>query len=110
MVRIRIEVTAEDIAKGNPTICSSCPVALALRRIAADGFQSFGAVGTETFRVNLGSHLHLRLALKIKLPAKVRRFVYQFDNYGREAVSGFAFTIDLEDEFRSQIKPELIVS
>jgi hypothetical protein len=78
--RVRVEVTAEDIAKGVPERPCFCPVARALRR-----------VGVEP-SVN-GWWLDLRCS--IPTPADVVTFMGAFDN--ERPVEPFAFDIELPD-------------
>ena len=80
--RVRVEVTAADIATGEPTFCRSCPVALALLRA---GFT----------RVSVGESIAAAEFGEVPLPRKVASFVRHFDR-GRP-VKPFAFDLELPE-------------
>jgi hypothetical protein len=67
-VRIHVEVTADDIARGLPENSESCPIAVALRR-AADGVE---VLVFNTFYSARGE--------RRSLPEAVRLFVHRFDS------------------------------
>ena len=79
---MKIEVTAEDIEKGNQGNCWRCPVALALMR----AFQ--------TNRVSVtGPYAQIK-GERFDLPNKVQRFISSFDK-GTD-VTPFTFQLPLE--------------
>lgn len=82
-VRIRIDVTADDIAKGKPKDWCRCPVSLALRRVLPQSSARVPADGLEVF----GRQMERR-------PPGVARFVRDFDK-GRP-VAPFSFVIDTQ--------------
>ncbi len=84
---MRIEVTAEDIAQGQPKQARSCPIALAFLRATAETWAIIGRWAT------LSRHDHLaRAAL---LPAEAQGFEDQFDD--GLPCEPFAFDVNIED-------------
>jgi hypothetical protein len=82
-----INVTAEHIAKGQPSMCADCPVALAIKD-ALPGLWSvlvgpkIGIVPTRTSRATTW----------LALPPDVQDFIWDFDDSGR----GEPFTFELD--------------
>jgi hypothetical protein len=89
---MRVDVTAEDIAKGVRSQCSDCPVALALKRALGDGISP--VVGSDTvdlyFRASGMSYLR---PLHIPLPMGTARRIQKFDR--GEGMAPFSFEIDV---------------
>lgn len=83
MAKVRIEVTAEDIAKGNPGDACACPVALALQRVLGDAQCS-----TDGLECYVGGQREL-----VNAPPSVREFVDRFDK--QADVEPFAFEIEV---------------
>lgn len=79
---MKITVTKKDIENGFPASCSSCPIALAIRRATRKNI----LVGSS----EIG---HPAIGFKdIKLPKKVRLFIERFDQ--DIPVKPFSFTLD----------------
>lgn len=88
---LKINVTAEDIAKGVEGHRCLCPIALA---VARDGNWYNVAVGnvsmvTERLLENGGCE-----SRRYSLPGNAQRFIADFDRYGAGHVSPFAFTAE----------------
>lgn len=84
MIR-RVDVTAEDIAQGEPRKCVKCPIALALRRTLE---QSLVGVGGHD-AVMVGKHG----VTSVELPSMAVRFIADFDD--GKPVQPFSFALDL---------------
>jgi hypothetical protein len=86
-MKLKIEVTAEDIQNGMPGWCGKCPVALAVRR-ALGGFvkREVASVGVSYAAVYVDSRIHM-------LPSDARMFVQNFDE--GEPVEPFDFEIEV---------------
>ena len=82
---MRIEVTDEDIVKGERCSPDLCPVALATSR-ALGKFVSIPSGHSAWIEKRL-----------VKLPVEVHEFVRKFDA-GRVPVKAFSFDLDLESE------------
>lgn len=80
-MKLRIEVTETDIARGEENSACRCPVALALVR-QIPGFEP--EVGI----------MHLDMGWLFKTPESVCEFIYNFDE--GEFVEPFAFDIDID--------------
>lgn len=85
MRRLKVEVTAEDIAAGVPSDCQECPIALALKRAGVIE----PAVAKTWFLAGKGADM-------VNLPPLGWSFVIEFDN-GRK-VEPFSFEIDVPNE------------
>ncbi len=81
---MRIEVTAEDIEKGEPRSSCSCPVTLAIRRATMIDF-----VMTGYLRINIGH------CIKLFSPDAVKKFISAFDN--DEPVKPFEFDLPVPE-------------
>ncbi len=91
-IDILVEVTAEDIAKGQPRRCSLCPVALALRR----------ATGKEWI---VGTWMRPWTATDaIETPAEALAFIEAFDGL-LEEVAPFSFTLAVPAEMLAEAQP-----
>lgn len=84
---MRVEVTAEDIAKGDPGHPENCAIACALRRLGIK-FSSVGGVSS-TVR---GPVVYINGGKKY-LPVEVGVFARAFDE--REPVEPIAFDLDV---------------
>lgn len=88
-----VNVTQEDIDKGEAASCSSCPIALALRRIAplARVYTDCVALAGELYspKAILESHTFIRL------PEEAMKFIQTFDF--RNHVSPFSFTLQVPE-------------
>jgi hypothetical protein len=82
-VKLKIEVTQEDIDKGKRDDCTSCPIALAAIRTGA----------TSAFVDSDSIHIvaENERGLFFKLPLKAQQFIHDFD-YSRP-VSPFSFVL-----------------
>ena len=84
MTRVRVSVTAEDIAQGKPYVCWGCPVAIAMTRtlgypVAVDEWRWFMEEGSVR-------RLH-------GLPDAVQAFVKAYDQ--QQPVAPFSFTVEV---------------
>jgi hypothetical protein len=96
VVRLHVEVTAEDIEKGVCQDSDSCPIALAVHRLP----------GIEEVCVD-NDVLWVRTAegkLASGMPAEAAKFVDSFDNRG--AVQPFSFDIEVEPEVDDDEYPD----
>ncbi len=90
---MRIEVTANDIAKGAQDDCEACPVARAVRR--ATGLPA----EVDSVRITLDRNGPRRQVLPT--PKDVETFIYDFDGFDAEEedaesyVKPFAFDLDV---------------
>jgi hypothetical protein len=84
-MRITIDVTADDIANGVRGRCSTCPVALAVRRVP--GLEKWEVGGMSAFYG----------ASSFPLPCAASRFIMDFD--GGRPVEPFSFEVDVPDEY-----------
>lgn len=84
MRRVRVEVTADDIAAGKTYDCFHCPVAIALAR--ATGFEQAYA-GPGSFGNGNGR--------KGATPTEASEFMYAFD--AGKQVQPFAFEVEFAD-------------
>jgi len=83
MKTIRVDVTARDIATGEPGCCSRCPVAKAVRR----------ATGIREVEIST-KLLWIGKAWKgISLPSVTRRFIFSFDDH--QPVRPFSFKLKI---------------
>ncbi len=87
MKTIRVEVTAADIAKGEPTNEKFCPVARALARALNRPVKVLALKWTDNMALR-----DCQLGWRF-LPVKATRFIRRLDN--RQSVKPFSFTIDL---------------
>ena len=85
---VTVEVTAEDIAQGDPGGCWGCPVALALNR--ATGY----AWSVNPFHLIL-PRPGRKKNLDIKTPPEVAEFISRFD--AEKKVEPFTFTLNIPD-------------
>lgn len=84
-MKTRINVTANDIAKGEAHQPATCPVAIAIQRKLKP--KAVALVGTDD--VSIGCE-------GIELPMRAVNFILAFDD--RSAVQPFRFTIDIPDK------------
>ena len=82
---IRIEVTAEDIAKGRRQSACACPIALAMERVGA-----CPVVGTDAANISFG----YRRFDHVELPPEATEFITKFDD-GDTSVRPFSFDLEL---------------
>jgi hypothetical protein len=88
-MRVKIEVTQDDIEKGKRNQCNLCPVARAVKRVAHIwGVGSPGVYPTERMAP---------LNSIADLPYKARTFVCRFDN--ALPVKPFTFTLNIPKEY-----------
>ena len=88
-MKIKVEVTQEDIAKGVRADCDFCPVALALRR-ATGWIWAVRKMRAERF-----SYFVFVPHLVVALPHVVETFIDTFDKSGEG--SPFSFELELND-------------
>lgn len=90
-----INVTANDIKKGEAGECSKCPVTLAVHRV----FKSASCV--ETFPSHAGVYFVkegvLKKSFDADMPCKVATFIGKFD--AGDKVKPFTFTADFKQTF-----------
>lgn len=91
MIRITIDVTAEDIAAGEPGEPCSCPIALAVLRV----LPFLTGVWVDETGVELDGFARLGGA-SIPLPPPAREFISHLD--AGDAVEPFSFDLDVPDE------------
>lgn len=100
MKKIKVNVTQRDLDSKRPPgkdICSSCPIARAVRR-----HKEF-AKGSVTYEsIYVPSDLSA-VRIRIRLPREVHDFIYNYgyDSSDRSAIKPFSFTIEVPDELRS---------
>jgi hypothetical protein len=97
---IRVEVTADDIAKGGAMSCGNCPVARALTRLGVK-VEVFGAGVDFYVKGTVGYGDYIGYAV---LPVEAREFIHAFDT-DRE-VAPFTFEIELPDAVIAAMKPD----
>lgn len=78
---MRIKITQDHIDKGLKRDCHSCPIAWAITEVR---HQSYVQVGTNDVRID---------AQVYQLPAKVSRFISNFDD--GQPVKPFAFNLEI---------------
>lgn len=86
-MRLRIEVTADDIAKGKRNAICLCPVALAAKRAGLRSPRAEGDYLVAEDANNNDYHAYC--------PPKVVEFIEAFDEKGPDAVKPFAFTVSI---------------
>lgn len=100
-MRVRVEVTPTDIKRGVPDECELCPIARATVRSLKKSKIPFDTVSVE------GESLDLRKEgayAYIMLPKKCGRFVTNFDNYGRDEVKPFVFTMNVPQTYLREVR------
>lgn len=85
MPNLTIDVTQEDIDKGERGDLCMCPVALAMLRAGLEA----PMVGDARL-----AFISERLWYQKVTPVVVTNFVYEFDQFGRGAVAPFSFTLE----------------
>lgn len=85
---MRIDVTQEDIDKGQQSACYFCPIARAMNRASRDG--TTWAVFPASCRADSTDRVGER---RLVLPPAAREFIRAFD--AREPVSPFSFDLDI---------------
>jgi hypothetical protein len=90
-MRVKVEVTQEDIDQGIPSDCTDCPVALALCRVLDL---------PDTITV---AHSIIRLPTpdgwqRIRIPDHVRQWIYTFDRKGRSRVGPMTFELEVPEK------------
>ena len=88
---MRIEVTAEDIAKGERLRACRCPVALALSRAGFEEPEVYPSYGPDDYSPG-GAGEIIAGGDRFALPLTVDRFVAAFDE--GKPVEPFAFDLD----------------
>lgn len=89
---VTIDVTAEDIAEGKQIICTACPVARAINRRLAPGWEA--AVGSGEYVLDPETWSD-HCSVEGLLPPAASEFILAFD-LGRP-VAPFSFQLDLPD-------------
>jgi len=99
--RVRVDVTAEDIAQGRPTSSESCAIALATRRAINTDRAAYFGVGSSAVVVvaKVGGHSERYVIL---LPDKATRFVLRFD--AGERIEPFSFEIEIPSELAGLVR------
>lgn len=104
-MKLRVEVTAEDIKAGAPDTCDACPIALAINRLLPIGHADvFGRPGRIVERWESGL-LKRRLA-GFTLPEVAVAFVAEFDR--GETVDPFVFELNVDadlNEIAKAVRP-----
>ncbi len=91
MSTVKVEVTFDDVAKGERGDCRYCPIALALERVLTE--RALFVVDGRTISwagPTVGAHGY------VDLPESAREFIYVFDGAGD--VEPFEFEIELPDK------------
>jgi hypothetical protein len=86
-MRLEIEVTPDDIARGRPEESLSCPVALAIKRTTGAGL-----VSVDGNDICIGFRPDGSLPVRFATPAEVVDFIELFDEY--DEGKPFRFTLD----------------
>ena len=87
LVEVKVEVTSDDISKGEIGCANACPVALAIERVCDTFYGYYPDVQGDTVTFWNGDVMNLRL------PLEVAEFIDRFDN--KKIVSPFEFHVDL---------------
>lgn len=92
--KIRVEVTAEDIAKGVPQECNSCPVAIAVGRACPAAVK----VGVDGATIDIYAAWDVESDAKseyvvARTPREVNEFIKRFDN--GDPVGPFSFDLEV---------------
>ena len=87
MKRIRITVTAEDIAYGVPCKSNRCPIALAILRSTGASHVSVSATDWTAWHTDDGS-------ITGHLPNRAQKFVARFDDEEAVQPSTFVLSVD----------------
>jgi len=89
MANITVDVTQEDINTGKPSSFSSCPIALAVKRIYPKA--EIVSVGHKEATAYLPEETRFKIFVKSKakfiriaLPNRARAFITNFDAYGQK--------------------------
>ena len=99
MIKIKIEVTGEDIADGQPNNCRECPVAIAARRaVTMPGLVVYVAQKRRWRRARLQLVIDEQIMDTIPLSFRASIFITYFDNFGPNSflVRPFSFFINIE--------------
>jgi hypothetical protein len=103
MITIRVEVTAEDINRGEPESCKHCPIALAIdRALSAAGIESRSWVMGRT--VSFGKDTR-RPRPWACLPYEALVFVVRFDE-GHDLMP-IVFDLELPDDLSPAAGPAI---
>jgi hypothetical protein len=97
-MKVEIEVTLDDIARGQPGQSLSCPVALAIRRTTGAGL-----VSVDPDDICIGFRPDGSPPVHVFAPAEVTAFVHLFDEY--EEGEPFRFTLDYDHRFEPDLEP-----
>jgi hypothetical protein len=91
MAKVAIEITQEDIEKGQAWACDGCPIAIAIKR----------KIEPTVVLVSRGYFMY-RTAKdpeklsRIEIPNEASEFIFNFDNNGKESVKPFSFEVEIE--------------
>lgn len=92
---MKIQVTEEDIAKGERCSSAFCPIARAVKRVLGKDC----AVGSATMTVFTPvKHEDFSAADFYELPPEARDFIRRFDSFDDEAVTPFEFELKPKEE------------
>lgn len=94
-MRIKIEVTAADIARGTPSSPSTCPISLATRRALPESLKNSKVTSVFTLDVETSDKHY-----KASFPVKADRFITAFDDC--RPVKPFSFVA----KFKNMNAPE----
>jgi hypothetical protein len=92
--RVRVEVTAEDIAKGERAECGRCPVALACKRVLPGARVMVDGCSID-FTLKPAGEGEWDDWTSIEAPAEVDAFIQAFDD--GHPVAPFAFDLDIPE-------------
>ena len=100
-MRVKIEITQEDINRGISRNPETCPVARALKRVCKRGCSM--SVGGKDFSITDNADCVVEVVTSVA----VRRFIDKFDNPAtRNKCKPFSFTLDmLKADAEKLIKP-----
>lgn len=94
---VTIQVTKEDIKKGEPCQSADCPLALAIaRHVKKPYFPTVGLYLVHFLSPDNGDLSPLRLA---RLPGPAKTFRNAFDHHPSLGHQPFSFQLDIPDEF-----------
>jgi hypothetical protein len=97
-MRIKVDVTANDIRLGKRKDACSCPVARGIGR-------ALRGLGVEVQSVSAGwQSLEVNDFEFADTPVKASRFIETFDAAGRKAVKPFSFTLNVRKSILEAVK------
>lgn len=92
----QINVTQDDIDKGSPRDCCSCPIAFAVSRVVRPDVPVSVGIYQLVIRDHEGT-------VHIRLPQIAEYFRREFDRDGKSAVSPIQFELDIPERFLREV-------